>query len=78
MYKLLESHSSEIENISKILNQDDNSQRIGEICRALEETAQRIGETKSTTELDRSNLIKLYRGFFAASRVLQQLQHRER
>ncbi|MBN3728526.1 type III secretion protein [Burkholderia sp. 22PA0099] len=74
MYEPLEPHAKDFNDIRTLLNAPDSQARVNALRAALDATAEKIGATPSTNELDRSNLAKLYRGFLATSRALAKLQ----
>lgn len=74
MYELLEPYAKNFNDIRALLNAPDSQARVNALRAALDATAERIGATPSSNELDRSNLAKLYRGFLATSRALAKLQ----
>ncbi|WP_186062502.1 type III secretion protein [Burkholderia gladioli] len=74
MYEPLEPYAKDFNEIRTLLNAPDSQDRVNALRAALDATAEKIGATPSTNELDRSNLAKLYRGFLATSRALAKLQ----
>jgi hypothetical protein len=77
MYDALEVHANDFNAISRLLSDPAASARVDAIREALKQTAERIAKETATNEQDRKTLSTLYRGFVAASRILNQLQSRE-
>lgn len=73
MYEEIEAHAADFNGLRATITNQDNA-RIDVLCHALDQTAERLAETKGHSDLDRNNLARLYRGFAAASRVLRYLQ----
>lgn len=78
MYEPLEPFAQDFNEVRTLLDDPAGSDRLRELCAAIEAVAERLGAAPAATELDRSNLAKLYRGFLATSRVLAGLQETAR
>jgi len=76
MYDQIEKYAAEFDNLRALLADPDAASNIASICKALEETAQRLADHQAQNENDRATLTKIYRGFLAASRVVAHLQER--
>lgn len=74
MYEQIEAHGSTFNDLQKSLADPGKTAQVNAIRAALEATAEQIGSAQGTTDLDRNNLARLYRGFLAASRVVGHLQ----
>ncbi len=74
MYEALEPYAKDFNDIRTLLDSPDSQARVAALRAAVDATAEKIGATPSTNDLDRSNLAKLYRGFLATSRALAKLQ----
>jgi hypothetical protein len=74
MYQALEACAVDFNDLSKSLA---DPARVATIRAALDACAKRIGETTGETEIDRSNLGRLYRGMLAASRIVSTLQEKQ-
>ncbi|MET5021612.1 type III secretion protein, partial [Burkholderia pseudomallei] len=60
--------------VRTLLDYQDGGDRLRELCAAIEAVAERLGAATAATELDRSNLSKLYRGFLSTSLVIAGMQ----
>jgi hypothetical protein len=77
MYEAIERHAAEFNNLQQLLSDRNADERIATLCRALEESANEVGNAQGGTDIDRSNRAKIYRGLLAASRIVTQLRERE-
>lgn len=77
MYKAIEQHAADFDDLKQLLADRHAEQRIATLCKALEETAKNVGDAQGGTDIDRSNRAKIYRGLLAASRIVMQLRERE-
>ncbi|CAB3772858.1 type III secretion protein [Paraburkholderia humisilvae] len=74
MYDALKPFEPDFSEISRTLTDGAKRASVDEIVKALKLTAERFNDATAETDVDRNNLAKLYRGFIAASRVLERLQ----
>jgi len=77
MYESIERHAADFNNLQQLLADRGAGARIATLCRALEDSAQEVGNAQGGTDIDRSNRAKIYRGLLAASRIVAQLRERE-
>jgi hypothetical protein len=73
MYEALEAVANDFNSISRLASDPEATAKVKKISEILKLTAARISEVTGATEQDRKNLSTLYRGFSAASRMLDQL-----
>ena len=74
MYEPLEACAADFNELQKTLADPAGGPRLAAIRSALDATAKNLSEAEGTTEVDRNNLAKLYRGMLAASRIVAHLQ----
>ncbi|AIO70085.1 hypothetical protein [Burkholderia oklahomensis] len=78
MYEPLDPFARDFNEVRTLLDDPAGTDRLRELCVAVEAVAERLGAASADSDLDRSNLAKLYRGFLATSRVLTGLQDAEK
>lgn len=77
MYEALERHADDFNDLQNLLADPSSGQRLIDLERALQQSAQAVGDAQGGNELDRSNRSKIYQGLMAASRVIAQLREQE-
>ncbi|WP_144114183.1 type III secretion protein [Paraburkholderia sp. BCC1886] len=77
MYEALERHADDFNDLQNLLADPSSGQRLIDLERALQQSAQSVGDAQGGNELDRSNRSKIYQGLMAASRVIAQLREQE-
>ncbi|WGS54192.1 type III secretion protein [Paraburkholderia sp. D15] len=77
MYEAIERHAEDFNNLQTLLADPSAGQRLIDLERALQQSAQSVGDAQGGNDLDRSNRSKIYLGLMAASRVVAQLREQE-
>ncbi|KML43902.1 type III secretion protein [Burkholderia stabilis] len=77
MYEAIERHAEDFGNLQNLLADPAAGPRLIELERALQQSAQAVGDAQGGNDLDRSNRSKIYLGLMAASRLVAQLREQE-
>ncbi|WP_193102671.1 type III secretion protein [Burkholderia sp. Z1] len=77
MYEAIERHAEDFGNLQNLLADPTAGPRLIELERALQQSAQAVGDAQGGNDLDRSNRSKIYLGLMAASRLVAQLREQE-
>ncbi|MBN3825118.1 type III secretion system protein [Burkholderia sp. Ac-20384] len=78
MYDALTPLTQDLSTLDVVLDAPDSAQRIARIAAAFDETARRISQATqmASSNGERTDLQKLYRGMIAARRIVLSLQER--